>query len=113
MPCNLFKFRASDEEEAYEICKSLDVDYVMVVFGGLVGYSGDDINKFYWILKIVGNVYAHIKVEDYLTNGRVIFLSKMSIDQKNPTKLSNSLMYKLSFYNYDKGRGNGYCKNRK
>jgi len=30
--------------------RSLDVDYVFVVFGGLIGYSGDDINKFLWMV---------------------------------------------------------------
>jgi len=25
---------ASDEDEAYEICKKLDIDYVLLMFGG-------------------------------------------------------------------------------
>ena len=33
--------QASDEEHAYEIMKELDVDYVLVIFGGLIGYSSD------------------------------------------------------------------------
>ena len=37
---------ATTEEEAYPILESLDVDYVLVIFGGLTGYSSDDINKF-------------------------------------------------------------------
>jgi dolichyl-diphosphooligosaccharide--protein glycosyltransferase len=36
---------SSYEDEGYEIFKSLDVDYVLVVFGGITGYSSDDINK--------------------------------------------------------------------
>ncbi|VDP86306.1 unnamed protein product [Schistosoma mattheei] len=32
---------ASSEEEAYEIMKELDVDYVLVIFGGVLGYSSD------------------------------------------------------------------------
>ncbi len=36
---------SSYEDEAYEIMKELDVDYVLVVFGGVTGYSSDDINK--------------------------------------------------------------------
>lgn len=35
---------ASTEDKAYEIMRELDVDYVLVIFGGLVGYSSDDIN---------------------------------------------------------------------
>ncbi|GAB4857648.1 Dolichyl-diphosphooligosaccharide--protein glycosyltransferase subunit stt3b [Ancistrocladus abbreviatus] len=37
---------ASYEGEAYEIMQSLDVDNVLVVFGGVTGYSFDDINKY-------------------------------------------------------------------
>ena len=32
---------ASDEDHAYQIMKELDVDYVLVIFGGLIGYSSD------------------------------------------------------------------------
>ena len=32
---------ASSEEKAYEIMRELDVDYVLVIFGGLTGYSSD------------------------------------------------------------------------
>lgn len=37
---------SSYEDEAYEIMQSLDVDYVLVVFGGVTGYSSYDINKY-------------------------------------------------------------------
>lgn len=39
------KAMASSEENAYPILRQHDVDYVLVIFGGLLGYSGDDINK--------------------------------------------------------------------
>jgi dolichyl-diphosphooligosaccharide--protein glycosyltransferase len=32
--------------------KYLDVDYVLIIFGGIIGYSGDDINKFLWMVRI-------------------------------------------------------------
>lgn len=32
---------ASQEDKAYEIMRELDVDYVLVIFGGVVGYSSD------------------------------------------------------------------------
>ncbi len=46
------KAMASTEPEAYKIMTSLDVDYVLVIFGGVIGYSGDDINKFLWMVRI-------------------------------------------------------------
>lgn len=53
---------ASTEEDAYPIMQSLDVDYVLVIFGGMTGYSSDDINKFLWMVRIGGGVFPHIKV---------------------------------------------------
>lgn len=46
------KAMASNESAAYEIVTALDVDYVLVIFGGAIGYSGDDINKFIWMVRI-------------------------------------------------------------
>lgn len=43
---------SSNETEAYKIMRALDVDYVLVIFGGFIGYSGDDINKFLWMVRI-------------------------------------------------------------
>jgi dolichyl-diphosphooligosaccharide--protein glycosyltransferase len=37
--------------QAWQIYRSLDVDYVFVVFGGVVGYPSDDINKFLWMVR--------------------------------------------------------------
>jgi len=48
---------ASKEEDAYLIFSKLDVDYVLVIFGGMAGYSGDDINKFLWMVRIGGGVF--------------------------------------------------------
>eukprot|EP01079_Euglenida_sp_SAG-EU17-18_P003652 gene3652-4081_t len=35
----------SPEEQAHEFVRRVDVDYIVVVFGGLMGYGSDDINK--------------------------------------------------------------------
>ena len=55
---------ASSENDALPILRELDVDYVMVVFGGLTGYASDDLKKFVWMLRIAASVPsgAHIKV---------------------------------------------------
>ena len=41
--CNIWylKAMASTEDKAYEIMRELDVNYVLVIFGGLTGYSSD------------------------------------------------------------------------
>ena len=52
---------ASTEDKAYEIMRELDVNYVLVIFGGLTGYSSD--GKFQYDKKFrnyVGNLSALI-----------------------------------------------------
>ncbi|VDQ15744.1 unnamed protein product [Trichobilharzia regenti] len=49
--------------------QSLDVDYVLVIFGGYIGYSGDDINKFLWMVRIGGGEHPNeIREQDFLTS---------------------------------------------
>ena len=45
---------SSSEEDSFEIYEKLDVNYVLVIFGGFSYYSGDDINKFLWMVKGFG-----------------------------------------------------------
>jgi len=52
---------SSNEEDAFEVARKLDANYVLVIFGGYSYYSGDDINKFLWMVRIAGGVYPHIK----------------------------------------------------
>lgn len=95
---------ASTEEAAADLLESLDVDYLMVVFGGKTGYSGDDINKFLWILRIAANVYPHLKESDFTINGYVV-------DNRISPAFKNSIMYKLCYYRYwedDTHRGKGF-----
>ncbi len=59
------KAMSSNETAAYEIMRSLDVDYVLIIFGGVIGYSGDDINKFLWMVRIAeGEHPRDIRVRD-------------------------------------------------
>lgn len=60
---------SSNETAAYDIMKMLGVDYVLVIFGGVIGYSGDDINKFLWMVRIAeGEHPQDIKVIKLLVN---------------------------------------------
>jgi len=44
---------ASTEDKSIKIMRMLDVDYVLIIFGGMIGYSGDDINKFLWMVNVL------------------------------------------------------------
>lgn len=86
---------ASREEDAYPILRQLDVDYILVVFGGLTGYASDDINKFLWMVRIGGGVFPRIKEKDYLTSH-----GEFKIDRQGTPAMLNSLMYKMCYYRF-------------
>ncbi|KAL4303532.1 hypothetical protein GQ457_10G000660 [Hibiscus cannabinus] len=97
---------SSTERAAWEIFHSLDVKYVFVIFGGLIGYPSDDINKFLWMVRIGGGVFPHIKEADYLRDG------SYRIDSKATPTMLNCLMYKLSYYRFVEIDGKGFDKVR-
>ena len=88
---------ASSEERAYPILRKHDVDYVLVIFGSLISYSGDDINKFLWMVRIAQGVWPdEIKESNYFTPR-----GEFRVDEHATTTMKESLMYKLSYYRYD------------
>ncbi|ENN70786.1 hypothetical protein D910_03648 [Dendroctonus ponderosae] len=90
------KAMSSNESAAYEIMTALDVDYVLVIFGGVIGYSGDDINKFLWMVRIAeGEHPKDIRESDYFTEQ-----GEFRIDSEGSPVLLNCLMYKLSYYKF-------------
>ena len=105
---------SSTEDKAYEIMRELDVNYVLVIFGGLTGYASDgngisahvcmyklhfftDINKFLWMVRIGGSTEKgqHIKEADYFTPQ-----GEFRVDREGSSTLLNCLMYKLCYYRF-------------
>lgn len=69
---------SSNETAAYEIMRSLDVDYVLIIFGGVIGYSGDDINKFLWMVRIAeGEHPRDIRVSGVTGFHTLFYLGKL------------------------------------
>ena len=107
------KAMSSNETAAYSIMTELDVDYVLVIFGGVIGYSGDDINKFLWMVSWSRPVLSElirtrlviqvriaegehpndIRESDYFTER-----GEFRVDSEGSPTLLNRLMYKLSYY---------------
>jgi len=103
---------ASTEDKAIEIMRDLDVDYVLVIFGGLTGYSSDDINKFLWMVRIAGSTDPNVVEKDYYTPG-----GEFRVDAAGSPTLLNCLMYKLCYYRFgsiytDSGKPPGYDRVR-
>jgi len=85
---------ASNEEEGWKIARFLGADYVLVIFGGLTNFSGDDISKFLWMIRIGAGVYSQIKEENFYANG------VYRVDSHATDTMLNSLMYRLCYYRY-------------
>ncbi|KAF3407205.1 Dolichyl-diphosphooligosaccharide--protein glycosyltransferase subunit stt3 [Talaromyces pinophilus] len=91
------KAMSSREEVSYPILRQHDVDYVLVVFGGLLGYSGDDINKFLWMVRIAEGIWPdQVKERDFFTAR-----GEYRVDDEATPTMRNSLMYKMSYYNFN------------
>lgn len=87
------KAMSSNESAAYEIMRSLDVDYVLIIFGGVIGYSGDDINKFLWMVRIAeGEHPKDIRVSGNIHRKTEAFLAEYCIS------VCSSLLFFLNFY---------------
>jgi len=87
---------ASNEENAYVLLRKHDVDYALVMFGGAIGYSGDDINKFLWMIRISEGVYPEQVKEENFYNSR----GEYRVDDSVSPTLRDSIMYKMSYYRF-------------
>jgi len=102
------KAMSSSEEVAYPILRKHDVSYVLVIFGGLIGYSGDDINKFLWMVRISGGVWPdEIQEPNYFTPQ-----GEYRIDDQASPAMRNSLMYKMSYYRFAELFGSNQAPDR-
>ena len=82
------KAMASSEEVSYPIMRQHEVSYVLVVFGGLLGYSGDDINKFLWMVRIAEGIWPdEVKERDFFTAR-----GEYRVDAGATDTMKNSLM---------------------
>ncbi|KIJ65465.1 glycosyltransferase family 66 protein [Hydnomerulius pinastri MD-312] len=89
------KAMSSSEEVAYPILRQHDVSYVLIIFGGLIGYSGDDINKFLWMVRIAQGVWPdEIQEPNYFNKG------EYRVDEQAAPAMKDSLMYKMSYYRF-------------
>lgn len=91
------KAMSSREEVSYPIMRQHEVDYVLVVFGGLLGYSGDDINKFLWMVRIAEGIWPDEVSERAFFTPR----GEYKVDAEATETMKNSLMYKMSYYNFN------------
>lgn len=95
------KAMATSEEAAYPILRQHDVDYILVIFGGMIGYSGDDMNKFLWMVRISEGIWPEEVTErNYFTPK-----GEYRVDNEATATMRNSMMYKMSYYRFAEAQG--------
>ncbi|EEB08956.2 oligosaccharyltransferase subunit Stt3 [Schizosaccharomyces japonicus yFS275] len=88
------KAMSSPEDAAYPILRKHDVDYILIIYGGVLGYSGDDMNKFLWMVRISQGIWPEDIVErEFFTNR-----GEYRIDDEASPTMRESLMYKMSYH---------------
>lgn len=92
---------AYPEHKAYKELINLDADYIMVLFGGKVNYSSDDVNKAYWIFKITSGFHDDVKE-----------MRNFNIDE-NGKDFKSTLLFKMVYYRFDEVNGYDYTRRQK
>eukprot|EP00998_Keelungia_sp_KM082_P008660 NODE_4848_length_745_cov_44.132686_g4825_i0.p1 GENE.NODE_4848_length_745_cov_44.132686_g4825_i0~~NODE_4848_length_745_cov_44.132686_g4825_i0.p1 ORF type:complete len:197 (-),score=40.22 NODE_4848_length_745_cov_44.132686_g4825_i0:155-667(-) len=93
------RIMASSEAAAYPLVRQLDIDYLLVVFGGRVGYASDDINKFAWMVKISSGVHPSDVKESAFGH--------FAVSSDATHTMQNSMMYKMCYYRFASSGGTG------
>ncbi|KAK9465145.1 Oligosaccharyl transferase STT3 subunit-domain-containing protein [Lipomyces arxii] len=90
------KAMSSREEVSYPILRQHDVDYILIIFGGVIGYSGDDMNKFLWMVRIAEGIWPdEVKEREFFTAR-----GEYRVDEQATATMKDSLMYKMSYYRF-------------
>lgn len=88
---------ALPEIESYEVMKSLNVNYVLVLSGAMSGFSGDDVNKFLWMVRIAEGVFPDVQESAFYSAS-----GEYRVDSGASKVFQDSIMYKTSYYGMDK-----------
>lgn len=86
-----------DEHEAWAKCNEWKVDVLMITYGGLVGWNGDDLSKSYWFARIASEA-GLVAFDDFLVDG-VFRVNDLASD-----RLKQSLLYRLTYHGLPPGR---------
>ncbi|XDT38500.1 Oligosaccharyl transferase STT3 subunit [Nakaseomyces glabratus] len=90
------KAMAAPEEVSYKLLKEHDVDYVLVIFGGVLGFGGDDINKFLWMIRISSGIWPdEIQEKNYFSDS-----GEYRVDAMASRAMRQSVMYKMCYQGF-------------
>ena len=90
------KFLSSNEEDGIKIARQLDANYVLVIFGGMTHYSGDDLSKFLWFVRIAGDVFPGVSDADFYKDDYYFGVADWQLSDK----FKECITYKMLYYRY-------------
>jgi dolichyl-diphosphooligosaccharide--protein glycosyltransferase len=93
-------FAASKEQTAWKIARMLDADFFLVLFGGAVGFNGDDVSKFQWLTPAIHRVFENVSVEAF-QNDETPFL----VAEKMGSEVRKSMMFRAAYYRFGEYQG--------
>ena len=92
---------SSPEEVSWRLARMLNVQYMLVIFGGASHYSGDDINKFLWMPRIANQTFTNISDTLYqITPYHPVVGERMT------TNMTHSMMFKFCYKDFSNYRIN-------
>ncbi|KAH0785228.1 Oligosaccharyl transferase STT3 subunit family protein [Histomonas meleagridis] len=86
---------SSPEAVSWRLARMMDVDYMLVIFGGASAYSGDDINKFLWMPRIANQTFTNISGDMYQVNPY-----SGPVGEQMTNNMTNSMMFKFCYNNF-------------
>lgn len=86
----------SPERKAWRLLSEMGATHVVLLFGGMQAFAGDDMNALPWMVDIAASVFDDVRPEDYRTAAGTLSASAHDV----PAKLKSSLVYKLSYYRF-------------
>jgi len=94
------KMFISKEDVSWSLMQQYDVDYVMVVFGGMTGYVSDDVNNFLWMANIAKEKDTSIRTNAFLSRSKSGKRTSFTVGKKAPKALTESALYKMCYYGW-------------
>jgi dolichyl-diphosphooligosaccharide--protein glycosyltransferase len=88
-------FAASPEAAAWQIARMLDADYYAVVFGGAIGFQGDDIGKAPWLFPAAARHFANLSTEGFQNEETPFFVAPTM-----PAAAQRSMLFRAAYHRF-------------
>lgn len=89
----------SSEEEALPILQSLGVDYILILFGGVSGMHGDDLDKLPWVVRIAEGAFPDDVIEKEFQGAQT---NQFEFFENATSAMTRSLLYKMSYHEFQR-----------